>query len=431
MPSEQENGMAEHRIVVVGAGFAGVELVKKLNGAPASITLIDRRNHHLFQPLLYQVASSILSPAEIAWPIRQIFRDRGDVEVLLGEVVAVDRDKRQVLLREGETVDFDTLVLATGVRHAYFGHDEWQQFAPGLKTCADATTIRNQILTAFERAERSPEAPDRVAQTTFVVVGGGPTGVELAGIIADLAKRALPREFRRANIREARVVLIEAGPRILPTFEPGLSEAARQALERRGVELLLGAPVTACSAEGVMVGGQLLPSRTVVWAAGVTASPAARWIGSASDRAGRANVEADLTIASDPAIFVIGDTASIRQPDSSIVPGLAPAAKQQGAYVAKVIRSRLLGRAQGAAFQYKHQGSLATIGHRAAVADLGWIKLKGYPAWWVWGIVHIFFLIGARSRIAVAVSWFWTYLKGQPTARIIDEEPHVPAKSPP
>lgn len=418
--------MAEHRIVVVGAGFAGVELVKKLKGVPASITLIDRRNHHLFQPLLYQVASSILSPAEIAWPIRQIFRDRSDVEVLLGEVEAVDRDKRQVLLRDGETIGFDTLVLATGVRHAYFGHDEWQQFAPGLKTCADATAIRNQILTAFERAERSPDAPDHVAQTTFVVVGGGPTGVELAGIIADLAKRALPTEFRRANIREARIVLVEAGSRILPTFGPRLSEAAQQALERRGVELLLGAPVTACSAEGVVVGGQLLQSRTVVWAAGVTASPAARWIGVASDRAGRASVEADLTIDGDPNIFVIGDTASVWQPDGSIVPGLAPAAKQQGAYVAKVIRGRLLGRAPAAVFRYKHQGSLATIGHRAAVADLGWIKLTGYPAWWVWGIVHIFFLIGARSRIAVAVSWFWTYLRGQPTARIIDEEPYGP-----
>ena len=413
--------MSDHRVVVVGAGFAGLQLVKKLSRAGVTITLTDRRNHHLFQPLLYQAATSILSVTEIAWPIRQILRGRQDVEVVLGDVVSVDRDKREVRLADGGVFGYDTLVLATGVSHSYFGHDEWQPFAPGLKTAEDAGEIRNRILTAFERAERSNDDAERAAQMTFVVVGGGPTGVELAGIIADLAHRTLPRDFRRIDTNKTRVVLAEAGPRILPAFKEAVSTIAHKALENRGVDVWLGDAVTGCDRDGVMVGDRRLAARTVIWAAGVRASPAAQWVGAAADRAGRVIVKPDLTIEGHPDIFVIGDTASVKQDDGSFVPGLAPAAKQQGAYVAKVIESRMRGKPPAAPFRYWHQGSLATIGHRAAVADFGWITLSGYIGWWVWGIVHIFFLIGARSRVTVAASWLWTYLRGQPTARIIDE----------
>jgi len=413
--------MFDHRVVVVGAGFAGLQLVKKLKGAGCEITLIDRRNHHLFQPLLYQAATSILPPTEIAWPIRQILKGRKDVKVLLAEVTAVDRGSRRVALSDGAVVPFDTLVVATGVSHAYFGHDEWRDHAPGLKTAADATKIRNRLLLSMEHAERIDAGPERSALMTYVVVGGGPTGVELAGMIADLTHSAFPRDFRRIDTRESRVLLIEAGPRLLPAFDSGLSDAAEAALERKGVEVRLGTPVTRCDAAGVSIGDVAVPAHTVIWAAGVQASPAAKWLNVSADRSGRANVLPDLTIEGDPEIFVIGDTAHVDGADGKPVPGLAPAAKQQGEYVAKVIRGRLRRKAIAAHFRYRHQGSLATIGHRAAVADFGTIKLKGNIAWWVWGFVHILFLIGARSRAAVALSWLWTYLKGQPSARIIDE----------
>ena len=413
--------MSEHRIVVVGAGFAGLQLVKKLKGSGAAITLIDRRNHHLFQPLLYQAATSILSPTEIAWPIRQILRDRSDVEVVLGEVATIDRECRRVGLADGNWISFDILVIATGVGHAYFGHDEWEPFAPGLKTATDAIRIRDRILVSLERAERAPDEPERDALMTFVVVGGGPTGVELAGMIADLTRLAFPREYRHIDTRRARVVLVEAGSRLLTAFDPALSDAAHTALVRKGVEVRFGTPVTRCDAAGVSIGDEPLAANTVIWAAGVKASPAAAWLGVPADRSGRAKVRFDLTIADDPDVFVIGDTAYVIGGDDKPVPGLAPAAKQQGEYVAKVISGRLRGKPHAAPFHYKHQGSLATIGHRAAVADFGAIKLKGYLAWWVWGVVHIFFLIGTRSRTAVALSWLWTYLKGQPTAQIIEE----------
>jgi len=414
--------MAKHEVVVVGAGFAGLQLVKKLRGAGAAITLIDRRNHHLFQPLLYQAATSVLSTTEIAWPIRQVLRDRQDVSIELGEVTDVDRAARTVRLADGTERHFDTLVLATGVEHAYFGHDEWRPFAPGLKTGADAAKIRNRILSAFELAERSDSAEARAALMTFVVVGGGPTGVELAGMIADLAHSTFPREFRRLDTHSARILLVEAGPRLLAAFDPRLSAAAQAALERRRVDVLLGEAVTSCTAVGVTIADRPVPAHTVIWAAGVAASPAARWLDVPADGSGRAIVLPDLAIPDDPAIFVIGDTALVHGPGGAPVPGLAPAAKQQGEYVARVIRAQLRGRPSRPPFRYRHQGSLATIGHRAAVADFGWIRLTGWLAWWVWGIVHIFFLIGARSRVAVALSWLWTYAKGQPSARIIDEE---------
>ena len=414
--------MSEHRVVVVGGGFGGLQLVNDLKGAGAAITLVDRRNHHLFQPLLYQVATTILSTSEIAWPIRHLYGNRPDVTTLLGEVTGVDSAAKTVSLRNGMTLPYDTLVLATGATHAYFGRDEWEPVAPGLKTLEDATTIRRRLLLAFERAETETDPAIREALLTFTIVGAGPTGVELAGIIAELAHKTLPGEFRNIDTRKTRVVLIEAGPRVLPAFAEELSAYAQRELEKLGVEVHLREPVTNCSADGVSIGEKFIASRTIVWAAGVEASAAAKWLGVAADRAGRAVVEKDLTAPGLPDVFVIGDTAQVIQADGKPVPGIAPAAKQQGSYVAKVIRARIAGRQAPAAFRYRHQGSLATIGQSAAIMDFGRIKLKGWLAWWVWGIAHIYFLIGTRSRLAVAWSWLWIYLSGQHSARLITQK---------
>lgn len=411
-----------HHVVVVGGGFGGLQLVNDLKGAPVKVTLIDRRNHHLFQPLLYQVATTVLATSEIAWPIRRLYRDRQEVTTLLGEVAGVDMIAKEVTLAHGQSVPYDTLVLATGATHAYFGHDEWAAVAPGLKTLEDATTIRRRVLIAFEQAEVEEDPARRDALLTFTIIGAGPTGVELAGIIAEMAHRTLPGEFRRIDTRLARVVLVEAGPRILPAFSEELSAYASRELEKLGVEVLTGTPVTDCTDEGVTIGESFVPSRTLVWAAGVQASPAARWVGADADRAGRVKVGPDLTAPHHPDIFVIGDTASVIQEDGKPVPGIAPAAKQQGAYVAQVIRGRLTGSPAPGPFRYRHQGSLATIGKRAAIIDFGRIKLRGSLAWWIWGIAHIYFLIGTRSRFAVAWSWLWTYLSGQHSARLITQK---------
>jgi len=411
-----------HHVVVVGGGFGGLQLVHDLKGAPVRITLIDRRNHHLFQPLLYQVATTVLATSEIAWPIRQLYRDRPEVTTLLGEVKGVDTSTRTVALANGRAVSYDTLVLATGATHAYFGHDEWAPVAPGLKTLEDATTIRRRVLLAFEQAELEDDPARRDALLTFTVIGAGPTGVELAGIIAEMAHKTLPAEFRRIDTRLARIVLVEAGPRILPAFTEELSAYARRELERLGVEVRTGRPVTDCTAAGVMIGDEFVASRTLVWAAGVQASPAAEWLAIEADRAGRALVEEELTAPGHPDVFVIGDTASVKQADGTPVPGIAPAAKQQGAFVARVIRARLEGRPAPGPFRYRHQGSLATIGRRAAIIDFGRIKLKGALAWWIWGVAHIYFLIGTRSRFAVAWSWLWTHLSGQHSARLITQK---------
>ncbi|RDL51082.1 NADH dehydrogenase-like protein [Ensifer sp. M14] len=411
-----------HHVVVVGGGFGGLQLVNGLAGAPVRITLIDRRNHHLFQPLLYQVATTLIATSEIAWPIRNLYRDRPEVTTLLAEVTGVDAGARTVSLKGGQTIDYDTLVIATGATHAYFGHDEWEPVAPGLKTLEDATTIRRRVLLAFEQAELEEDPAVRDALLTFTVIGAGPTGVELAGIIAEMAHSTLPSEFRRIDTRQARVILVEAGPRILAAFSEDLSDYARRELERLGVEVRTGTPVTACTAQGVTIGETFVASRTLVWAAGVQASPAARWLGIAEDRAGRAIVDADLRAPGHDDIFVIGDTASVAYDGGKPVPGIAPAAKQQGAYVAKVICARLTGSKQPGEFRYRHQGSLATIGRRAAIIDFGRFKMKGALAWWIWGIAHIYFLIGTRSRFAVAWSWFWTYLSGQHSARLITQK---------
>lgn len=417
----QAPAAAPHRIVVVGAGFAGLQLVQDLRGADCAITLIDQRNHHLFQPLLYQVATTLLATSEIAWPIRRVLRDRPEVVTLLARVTGIDRAARQVALENGGRVPFDTLVLATGARHAYFGHDEWEADAPGLKTLEDATTIRRRLLLAFERAELTADPAERDANLTFAIIGGGPTGVELAGIVADLAHRVLPREFRRIDTRTARIMLIEAGPRVLPVFPQGLSDYAAAALRRRGVQVLTGRPVTAISDREVTIGDEAVPCRTVIWAAGVQASPAAEWLGAESDRAGRVIVNAQLTLPDDPRIFVLGDTAHVEM-DGQPVPGLAPAAKQQGRYAAAAIRARLAGKPAPGPFRYAHQGNLATIGRNAAVIDFGRIRLTGWLAWWIWGIAHIYFLIGVRSRLVVAVSWLWSFLSRQNPARLITQK---------
>ncbi|TCL73801.1 NAD(P)/FAD-dependent oxidoreductase [Rhizobium sp. BK251] len=414
--------MPDHHVVVVGGGFGGIELIHKLKGAPVRVTLIDRRNHHLFQPLLYQVATTLLATSEIAWPIRHLFRDRREVTTLLAEVNGVDSKAKTISLRNGQAIEYDTLVLATGATHAYFGHDEWEPVAPGLKTLEDATTIRRRALLAFEQAELEQDPAAREALLTFAIVGAGPTGVELAGIIAELAHETLPREFRRIDTHAARVMLIEAGPRILPGFVEDLSAYARDALKKLGVEVVTGAPVTSCTAEGVTIGDSFLPCRTIVWAAGVQASPAARWLEAPADRAGRVIVEKDLSAPGNPDVFVIGDTAAVQTLDGKPVPGIAPAAKQQGAHVAKIIRARLSGKTSPGPFRYRHQGSLATIGNREAIIDFGWIKLRGATAWWIWGLAHIYFLIGTRWRLAVAWSWLWIFLSRQHSARLITQK---------
>lgn len=415
-----------HRVVIVGAGFGGLETVYRLKGTAVSIALIDRRNHHLFQPLLYQVATASLATSEIAWPIRHLLRDRPEVTTLLATVTGVDANRRRVLLQGGDFAHYDTLVLATGARHAYFGHDEWEPFAPGLKTLEDGTTIRRRLLLAFERAERETHPRLRAALLTFVIVGAGPTGVELAGTIAELAKVTMPPDFRNIDTRKARVVLIEAGPRVLAGFAEDLSAYAQRSLEKIGVEIMLGQAVSECTADGVVYGGKVLESKTILWAAGVQASQAAEWLGAPADRAGRLIVSHDLTVPGHPDIFAVGDTAAIAAPDGSPVPGIAPAAKQQGRYVADVIKQRLQGVTSTEPFRYKHDGSLAQIGKRRAVIDFGWIKLRGALAWWIWGIAHIYFLIGVRNRLSVAISWWWIYTRDQRSARLITQGRSAP-----
>jgi len=416
-----DESVSPHHVVVVGAGFGGLETVHRLAGAPVRITLVDRRNHHLFQPLLYQVATASLAPSEIAWPIRHLLRKRREVTTVLAAVEAVDKAARLIRLDDGSTLAYDALVLATGARHAYFGHDDWEPSARGLKTLEDATTIRGRILIAFERAEQEPDETKRAALMTFVIVGAGPTGVELAGTIAELARATLPADFRNIDTRKARIVLVEAGPRVLAGFAEDLSTYAQRSLERLGVEVALDQPVTECTAEGVVFGGKTLAAATVVWAAGVQASPAAQWVDAPADRAGRLKVEPDLTVPGHPEIFAIGDSAIVAGPDGRPVPGIAPAAKQEGAYVARVIRARLGGQPAPPPFRYQHAGDLATIGKRRAVIDFGWIKLRGAIAWWLWGFAHIYFLIGVRNRLSVALNWLWIYARDQRSARLITQ----------
>ncbi|HEY7899897.1 MAG TPA: NAD(P)/FAD-dependent oxidoreductase [Caulobacteraceae bacterium] len=419
------SGAGAHRLVIVGAGFGGLQLALKLGRDKRfAITLLDRRNHHTFQPLLYQAATAILPPSQIAWPIRRLMRGRPSVTTRLGEVIGVDAEAREVRLADGERLAYDSLVLATGVTHAYFGHDDWAPFAPGLKTLEDATAIRGRILMAFERAEAHPRQAE--ALLTFAIVGAGPTGVELAGAIAELARTHLKDEFRHIDARRARVVLLEAGPRILPSFAEDLAAYALRALHELGVEVRTRSPVTACDAQGVVTDAGRLDAATVIWAAGVQASPAADWLGVAADRVGRVPVLPDLTAPGHPEVFVIGDTAQVPWKAGAVAPGIAPAAKQQGAYVARVLKGRLKDRLNGRPtppFRYRHQGSLATIGRNRAIIDFGALRLTGFLAWWLWGVAHIYFLIGARSRLAVSLDWLWAYARNEPAARLITGKP--------
>jgi len=408
-----------HRVVIVGAGFGGLSVVKSLKGAPVDIVVIDQRNHHLFQPLLYQVATASLAPSEIAWPIRSMLRNRRDVTTMLATVIGIDTAGKGVLLADGSQISYDTLVLATGARHGYFGHDEWEAFAPGLKTIEDATAIRGQILAAFEEAELETDPVRQRALLTFAIVGAGPTGVELAGTIADLARDTLPRDFRTIDTRGARVLLVEAGPEVLNGYPEELSTYARHALQKLGVEISLGAPVTHIGEGAITFGERRVEAKTIIWAAGVRASPAAEWLDVASDRNGRIVVEPDLTVPGFPAVFALGDTVAIGAPDGSMVPGIAPAAKQEGAFVGEAIRRRLAGEARHTPFRYRHQGSLAQIGKRKAIADFGWIRLRGATAWWLWGLAHIYFLVGVRARLGVVLNWLWIYTRNERAARLI------------
>ncbi len=413
-------------VVIVGAGFGGIRCAAMLRRARVSVTLIDRHNYHLFQPLLYQVATTALSPGDIAAPIRGLFRDHFNVRVLLGEVTAVDAARQEVVLG-AERVPYDYLVLATGASHSYFGRDDWQPFAPGLKRIEDATEVRRRLLFAFERAEATEDAEERGALLTFLVVGGGPTGVELCGAIAELRRYGMEKDFRRFDPASARVVLVQAAPRILPTFPEALSEQARLALSGLGVEVRVDSRVEAIDDAGVTIGGRRIAARTVFWAAGVVASPAARWLAAGADSAGRIKVGADLSVPGLPHVFAIGDTCLAGAWNGKPVPGLAPAAKQGGAYVARVIRARVEGRKTPGPFQYRHLGSLATIGRKAAVADFGWVRLSGAPAWWLWGAVHLAFLVGVRNRVSVMFDWFWAYVTFRGGTRLITGEAPAPA----
>ncbi len=417
LPSRWDDVGKPH-VVIVGAGFGGVALVQALRHAPCRITLIDRRNYHLFQPLLYQVATAGLSPADIAAPIRELFRDQPNVRVILGRATGIDTPGKAVLLGE-RRVAYDSLVLATGARHEYFGRDDWEKWAPGLKKIPDATAIRHWILSAFEQAEIAEDDDHRRACLTFVIVGGGPTGVELAGAIAELAFHGLRGEFRAARPEATRVVLVQAADRLLPPFPPSLSAATKAALEHLGVDVRLDARVTGIDADGVVLGDERIAARTVLWAAGVMASPAAKWLGVAADRAGRVMVGDDLSVPDHPNIFVIGDTAASNAWSGRPVPGLAPAAKQAGSYVARVIESRLLRHPAPPPFVYRHAGNLATIGRASAVADLGPLHLSGSLAWWFWGAVHVLFLANMRNMMSVTVQWIWAYLTFRRGSRLI------------
>jgi len=416
-------------LVIIGGGFAGLWATRALAREKIRITLLDRRNHHLFQPLLYQVATAGLSAPDIAAPLRHILGHQRNVEVRLGEVVAIDKASRQVQLADGSTLGYDSLLLATGATHAYFGNDQWAADAPGLKTLDDAIALRRKLLLAFERAEAEPDPAKKAAWLSFAVVGGGPTGVELAGTMAEIARHTLRNEFRHIDPASAKVRLVEAGPRVLSSFPEVLSLKARRQLEKLGVEVLTGTPVSDIDSLGFKLGEQFVPARTVVWAAGVAASPLARTLDVPLDRAGRVQVQPDLTLPGHPELFVAGDLAAVNQANGKPVPGVAPAAKQMGKYVADVIRARLHGKPTPGAFKYADYGNLATIGRMAAIVHLGRLQLSGVLAWWFWLAAHVFFLIGFRNRVVVLLNWAVAYWSYQRSARIIfgdDQEDRLP-----
>ncbi len=415
-------------VVIVGAGFGGLAAAKGLRTAAVDVTLIDKRNHHLFQPLLYQVATAGLSPADIAAPIRAIVKDSPNTKVVLDRVYGVDTAHKHVILGDCEPLAYDWLVIATGARHSYFGRDEWAPFAPGIKTIEDATAVRRKVLMALERAENETDQDKRHALLTFVIIGGGPTGVEMAGAIAELARQGVSKDFRSITPHCSRIILVQHADRLLPSFPEELSTKAKASIEQLGVEVRLGERVESVTAEGVVVGDQFISAATAIWAAGVQASRAAEWLGVPPDHAGRVPIGADLCIAGDKSVFVIGDTSACANDVGGMLPGVAPVAKQQGEHVARTIRASLKGKTVPP-FHYRNYGNLATIGRNHAVADFGRIRLSGHLAWVMWCVAHIWFLSGFRNRFVVGLQWLWNYLTFARGARLItgDVSPDLPA----
>jgi len=410
-----------HHVVVVGAGFAGLSLAQSLGGTPLRVTIVDRRNYHLFQPLLYQVATAVLTPGEIAEPVRRILKRQRNVRVLLGELDGIDTLRREISI-DGERLAYDTLVLATGATHSYFGHPEWERFAPGLKTLEDARRVRAKVLMAFERAELEKDPAERERLMTFAIIGGGPTGVEMAGAIAGLARQSLARDFRAIDPTTARIVLIEAAPRILGTFPEDLAAYAERALRRLGVTILAGRPVENIDERGVTLGGEVIPTATVVWAAGVAASPVGRWLNVDTDKAGRVRVGPDLSVPGLDGVYVLGDLALAHDEKDRPLPGLAQVAHQQGLYLGRALRDRILRGKTPPPFRFRSRGNLAVIGRNEAVVHWDTLKLKGFPAWLVWGIAHVYLLVGFQNRLLVSLRWLWSYLTHQYGSRIIDED---------
>lgn len=408
------------RVVIIGGGFGGLNAARALARSPVHVTVLDRRNHHVFQPLLYQVATAALSPGDIASPIRWILRRQQNAEVLLADARCIDRERRRVVLSDGE-VAYDYLIVAAGTTHAYFGHDEWRDVAPGLKTLEDALQIRRRVLLAFERAERESDPARRLSLLTFVVIGGGPTGVEMAGALAEISRLSLAKDFRNFDPGSARIVLLEGGPAILTSFPEPLRDSARRDLERLGVEVRTGAMVTSIARGSVAIGREVIPSETILWAAGVAASRLGATLRTPLDRAGRVRVAGDLTVPGDPRVFVIGDLASLEGPDGRPLPGVAQVAIQMGRHAARNITAALQGKPY-APFVYKDLGNMATIGRAAAVADFGWFTLRGYAGWLAWLFVHIMNLIGFRNRVVVFVQWAWAYFSHQRAVRLITGE---------
>ncbi len=416
-PTRESVPAVKPRVVIVGAGFGGLQAARALRDAPVQVTVIDRNNHHLFQPLLYQVATASLSPADICAPIRGVLSKQKNTEVLMGEVTGVDPRTQRVLMQD-RSIPYDYLILATGAGDSYFGHNDWAQFAPGLKSVVQATSIRRKILLAFEMAERETDPEKRQALLTFVLVGAGPTGVEMAGAIGGLAHKTLASDFRHIDPKQARIVLVEALPRILLAFDEKLAKKAHKALNRLGVEVRTNSPVEAIDSEGVVIAGERIPAKTVIWTAGVAASPAGRWLGAEIDRAGRVKVDSDTSVPGHPNVFVIGDTASFTQ-DGKPLPGVAQVAIQQGHYVASVIADRVADKAHPQAFHYVDKGSMATVGRYYGIVSVGKFRTAGVLGWFVWLLVHLMFLIGFRNRMVVLFQWVLFYTTFQRGARLI------------
>jgi NADH dehydrogenase len=425
--------MAQTKIVIVGAGFGGLAASKALKNTPAEITLIDRSNHHLFQPLLYQVATAVLTPSQIATPIRGILRKQKNAVVILGEVTGVDKEQKRVFVsdadRQNVPISYDYLILATGSTHSYFGHNEFEQFAPGLKSLADAEAARNKILQAFELAEAEDDPARHRDLLTFVLVGAGPTGVEMAGALAVLVRTSLKSEFRRIDPASARIVLVDMAPRVLGTFSEGLSKAAKARLEKLGVEVRLGHAVDQIDADGIIVAGERIASKTVIWTAGVSPSPAGKWLNVETDRAGRVRIQKDLSVPGHAEIFVAGDTASLDQ-NGKPLPGVAQVAMQQGRYAAKVIHSRIAGKRPPDSFSYFDKGNMAVVGKGFAVLQSGKVQVSGFGAWLTWAAVHLQFLATSSLRLTVFLQWIWTYFTGQRGDRLIVNHHASPASTP-